>query len=92
MSMLLEQENAMLRQRIAALEKQLAAETAHFDDRRYRLLADNIDDVLWVLDLESSHFTYVSPSVEKLRGYSATEVLTQSMAEVMTPESLAMIA
>jgi PAS domain S-box-containing protein len=32
--------------------------------------------------------TYVSPSVERLRGFTPAEVMQQSMAELMTPESL----
>jgi PAS domain S-box-containing protein len=89
MSMQLEQENAALRQRIVELEAQIAATS---DSLHYRLLAENVDDVIWVLDLESGRFVYVSPSVEKLRGYTAAEVITQSMPEVITPDSLAMIA
>lgn len=52
----------------------------------YRLLAENSTDVIWVLGLDE-RFTYISPSVEKLRGYKPEEVLQQSIAEVMTPSS-----
>ncbi len=51
-------------------------------------MADNTADVIWVLDVETMRFAYVSPSVERLRGYSVQEVLSQSLDEVMTPESL----
>ncbi|GAK54045.1 diguanylate cyclase/phosphodiesterase with PAS/PAC sensor(S) [Candidatus Moduliflexus flocculans] len=57
----------------------------------YRLLADNMADVVWVFNLDAQRFTYVSPSVRQLRGYTPEEVLTQTMAEVVTPASLAMI-
>jgi PAS domain S-box-containing protein len=36
-------------------------------------------------------FTYVSPSVQRLRGYTPEEVLQQSMAEVLSPESLRIV-
>ena len=57
-------------------------------ERQYRLLAENISDVIWILDLETGRFRYVSPSVERLRGYTVEEVLAHDMAEALTPESL----
>jgi PAS domain S-box-containing protein len=56
-------------------------------EQRHRLLADNASDVIWTMDL-NGRFTYVSPSVEKLRGYTVAEVMQQSMDQVLTPESL----
>lgn len=53
---------------------------------RYRLLAENMQDVIWTMDLHG-HFTYVSPSVFKLRGYTAEEVMQQSIQEAFTPDS-----
>ena len=55
-------------------------------ENRYRLLADNISDVIWVMDL-SLKMTYVSPSTYRFRGYSPEEVLSQSVGEMMTPAS-----
>jgi PAS domain S-box-containing protein len=62
------------------------------NEARYRLMADNTADVIWVLDVATMRFTYVSPSVERLRGYTVEEVLSQSLDEVMTPESLAAVS
>lgn len=56
-------------------------------ERKYRLLAENVTDVIWTLDLQG-RFTYVSPSVERLRGYTPEEVMQQTMAEALTPASL----
>jgi PAS domain S-box-containing protein len=53
----------------------------------YRLISENTADVIWVLDLKTGRFTYVSPSVKKLRGYTPVEVLEQTMEEALTPES-----
>lgn len=55
-------------------------------EARHRLLADNATDVIWTMDLDG-RFTYVSPSVEKLRGYTCAEVMKQSLNETLTPES-----
>jgi PAS domain S-box-containing protein len=57
-------------------------------EARYRLIAENTADVIWILDIRTMRFTYVSPSVERLRGFTVSEVMTQSMGEVMTPASL----
>jgi PAS domain S-box-containing protein len=54
---------------------------------KYRLLAENVRDVIWTMDL-NLQFTYISPSVKHLRGYTAEEVMTQSLNEVLTPSSL----
>ena len=53
----------------------------------HRLLADNASDVIWTMDL-SGKFTYVSPSVEKLRGFTVEEVMAQSREELLCPSSL----
>ena len=53
---------------------------------RYRLLAENVSDVIFTLDL-NLHYTYCSPSVERLRGYTVKEVMTQSLEQVLTPAS-----
>lgn len=57
-------------------------------EKQYRLLAENVSDVLWVLDLESRRFKYCSPSAIRLSGYTAEEVLQQSLEETITTESL----
>lgn len=53
-------------------------------ERRYRLLAENALDVIWTMDL-NGRFTYVSPSVERLRGYTVEEVLQQDLNSSLTP-------
>jgi len=55
-------------------------------EERHRLLADNASDVIWTMDL-TGRFTYVSPSVERLRGYSVAEVMQQSLEQALTTAS-----
>ena len=57
-------------------------------EAQYRLLAENMVDVVWVLDL-AGHFTYVSPSVLQLRGYTPEDVMPQSPEEAVCPGSMA---
>ena len=56
-------------------------------EEKYRLLAENISDVIWIMDIKSLRFSYVSPSVLQLRGYSADEVLAQDVSANLTPAS-----
>ena len=58
---------------------------------QYRLLSECGSDVIWLYDLAAHRFSYVSPSVEKLRGYTVAEVLKQTMAHAMTAESYRMV-
>jgi PAS domain S-box-containing protein len=61
------------------------------NDQRHRLLASCVADVLWIFDLATMRFSYVSPSVRRLRGYTVEEVMAQSLEQVLTEESLAMV-
>jgi PAS domain S-box-containing protein len=73
-------------------ERMKIEEELRQSERRYRLLAENIQDVVWLMDLTTNEFTYVSPSVLWLRGYTAEEVMTMPAAEALTPESQQIIA
>ena len=56
-------------------------------EEKYRLITENASDVIWILNLNQMKFTYVSPSIIHLRGYSVEEAINQSIAESITPES-----
>ena len=58
-------------------------------ERRYRLLTETMRDVVWVLDPVAMRFTYVSPSVERLRGYTAEEVMDAPATEALLPDDAA---
>ncbi|MDP4030605.1 MAG: diguanylate cyclase [Gallionella sp.] len=55
-------------------------------EKHYRLLVENMRDVVWILDPNTLRFRYVSPSVERLRGYSAEEVMREPLDTGLTPE------
>ncbi|MCE1164979.1 MAG: PAS domain S-box protein [Bacteroidetes bacterium] len=57
---------------------------------KYRMLAEHINDVIWTLRADGK-FLYISPSVEKLRGYTVEEVMNQDFSEIVCPESLIVV-
>ncbi|NDV20478.1 PAS domain S-box protein [Pseudodesulfovibrio sp. JC047] len=55
---------------------------------RYRFMAENTDDVIWMLNPDLV-YSYVSPSVERLRGFAPRELIGTTCTESMTPASKA---
>ena len=56
-------------------------------EEKYRFLAENISDVIWTFNIDKGKFTYVSPSVFHLRGFTDTEAMEESIGEALIPES-----
>jgi PAS domain S-box-containing protein len=63
-----------------------AEEALRASDARYRFLAENMSDVIWAVDMDM-RYTYISPSVEKARGYTVEEAMGLPMEKVFTPGS-----
>ena len=57
-------------------------------EEKYRLITENISDVIWVLNVTKNKFTYISPSIFQLRGITPEEAITERMEEAFIPESL----
>ncbi len=84
--------------RIAALERAAASLAIALEQRRTqaelraseersRLISENTADVIWLLDVATGRLTYISPSVQRLLGYSPEEVTEKGAAGILTPES-----
>jgi PAS domain S-box-containing protein len=73
-----------LLQKNIALKNELLQKKAELN--RYQILTSKVSDVIWILNLQGQ-FTYVSPSVEQLRGFTVAEVYKQSINDVLTPAS-----
>ncbi len=54
-------------------------------EERYRLIAENTSDVIWLYDLAADRFGYVSPPIQSLLGYTPEEMLGRKMNSVQTP-------
>lgn len=61
--------------------------TLEISEQRYRMLAENVADVIWVLNLAIGKFTYISPSVFQLRGVTVEEAMSESIETSLAPES-----
>jgi two-component system cell cycle sensor histidine kinase/response regulator CckA len=70
-----------------SLRRKRAEDELREREMKYRLLAENVTDVIWTIDMDLK-FTYVSPSIYRLRGISVAEALSQSLDVVLTPASL----
>ena len=55
-------------------------------EERYRILIENAADEIWTMDFEG-RFTFVSPSVEKVRGYTPAELMGMSLEDAFTSAS-----
>ncbi len=56
-------------------------------EEKYRLIAEHSADVIYKLNIKEEQFNYVSPSVERLLGYTDREALNLNLRDVLTPES-----
>jgi diguanylate cyclase (GGDEF)-like protein/PAS domain S-box-containing protein len=74
-----------------AIERSMAAEKIRHSEALYRLLTEDVVDVVWKLDRDF-RFTYISPSDERLRGYTAEEVIGHHVFEMFNDEGVATVS
>ncbi len=70
------------KQELESQRKELAE-----SERLYRLLAENASDIIWVLSLSTLEFDYMSPSVERIRGFSLEEAMAHNLEQTLSPTS-----
>ena len=73
-----------------ALFKHMMEQKLQEREQRYRLLAENVTDVIWTTDLNLCT-KYLSPSVTRLLGYSVEEALSLPGEDFLTPPSLEVV-
>ena len=69
------------------VKKQIAEEKLKESEEKYRRIADNVTDVVWVTDLEMTP-TYISPSVKRVFGITPDEYLKLPLGKTYPPASL----
>jgi diguanylate cyclase (GGDEF)-like protein/PAS domain S-box-containing protein len=67
-------------------ERKLAEELLKRSEAQYRLLADHMKDYVWLMDL-NLQWTYISPSGEKLLGYTLAELQQLPLDKLLTATS-----
>jgi PAS domain S-box-containing protein len=54
-------------------------------EEKYRLLADNVGDVIFTLRIPSYQITYITPSATGILGYSQSEMLDIPLDQIVAP-------
>jgi|GEM_PF-576200 len=72
-------------------ERKRTEEALKQSEEKYRLLAENVTDLIYVMDTDMK-VTYLNPAITRLLGFSVEEGMTRSLADSMTPASLGIAA
>lgn len=70
-----------------AISRSREVEALRKSEARYRLLAENATDVVWLYDLDADRFVYVSPSANRLGGRRDGRASSFSMRDLLTDDS-----
>jgi len=68
-------------------EQRNTRESLRRSEAMFRLLAEKMNDIVWTTDL-ALRITYISPSIEKILGFTPGERMAQQPIEQLTPASL----
>ena len=71
----------------ARVEARRVEEALRLSEERYRIITESMSDVVWLLDM-NLNLTYVSPSGQRLRGYTFEELEAMPLYQQLAPSSL----
>lgn len=56
-------------------------------EKKFSLLAKNLVDGIWVVDIDTLKYVYITPGTEVSRGYERGELINMSIKDVLVPAS-----
>jgi len=68
-------------------DRKRSEEALRKSEERFKFLAGKMADIIWTVNLDFQT-TYVSPSIEKILGFTPEERKRQTLEEMITPRSL----
>ena len=71
----------------ARSERALIKETLRKSQEKYKLLAEHSADIIYKLNIETEQYTYISPSIKRILGYTVEEGLALKAQDTVTEES-----
>lgn len=69
-------------------EKSLVENELKISEAKYKLLAENTVECIWLLNLSTMEYKYISPAIMYLRGLTVEEAMKETLEDSLTPESL----
>jgi PAS domain S-box-containing protein len=68
-------------------ERKTVEQALRESEAKYRILAEKMHDVVWIIDMDL-RVTYVSPSTQRILGFTPEERMRMRIDECMVPDSL----
>lgn len=65
----------------------VARQVQRTEEQKYQVITENVNDIVWAMDRHFL-FTYASPAVTRVLGYSSEEVLQMHVTEILDEASL----